>query len=59
MPISNNVEALTASVVLNYLAIHGRQGELDTVLGPGHALQALNAAQRDALISFDQLAFVP
>jgi hypothetical protein len=56
LQISDNVDALTESVVLNYLAIHGRESELDTVL-PGHTLGT--PAQREALISFDKLAAVP
>ena len=56
LPISDNVENLAESVVLNYLAIHGRENELDTVL-PGHNLGT--PAQREALISFDRLAAIP
>ncbi len=56
LQISDNVDALAESVVLNFLAIHGRENELDTVL-PGHTLGT--PAQREALISFNKLAAVP
>ncbi len=56
LQISDNVPSLAESVVLNYLALHGREDELDTVL-PGHTLGT--PAQREALIAFDRLAAVP
>ncbi len=56
LQISDNVDALAESVVLNYLALHGREDELDTVL-PMHTLGT--PAQREALIAFDRLAAVP
>jgi len=49
-PVANNVGLLVQAIVLNYLALHGRQGEFGTVLpmnglGSGAALDALTAFQ--------------
>ncbi len=50
--IANDVNLMTQSVVLNYLALHGQEGMLDSVL-PGHGLGS--GSERDELIAFDQL----
>ena len=50
--ISNNVEALAQSVVLNYLALHDDVGSLDAVL-PGHALGM--GVELDSLIALQPI----
>jgi hypothetical protein len=47
--VANNVGLLVQAAVLNYLALHNRVGDIDTVL-PGHGLGS--GAQLDALVAF-------
>jgi hypothetical protein len=54
-PAANNVNLLVQTVVLNYLALHGRQGELASII-PNHGLG--NAAMQESLIAFGQLPSV-
>jgi hypothetical protein len=54
-PAANNVNLLVQTVVLNYLALHGREGELADVI-PNHGLG--NAAMQESLIAFGQLGSV-
>ncbi len=51
-PAANNVNLLVETVILNYLALHGEQGQLD-VLFPQHGLG--NATLRDSLTAFDPI----
>jgi hypothetical protein len=51
-PAANNVNLLVETVVLNFLALHNRQGEFDTLF-PNHGLG--NAASRDSLTAFEPL----
>ncbi|MEM9623579.1 MAG: hypothetical protein AAF993_18180 [Pseudomonadota bacterium] len=51
-PAANNVNLLAETVVLNYLALHGENGSLDTVL-PGHGLGS--AALQDSLTAFEPI----
>ena len=53
-PAANNVNLLAATVVLNYLALHGEQGRLSEVLGANHGLGS-SAAQIDSLIAFQPI----
>ncbi len=48
-PIANNVGLLVQAAVLNYLALHNRVGDINTVL-PGHGLGS--GAQLDSLVAF-------
>ncbi len=41
-PMSNSVTALAKSVILNYLALHGREGELADVVGDNPFITDLN-----------------
>jgi len=47
--LSNNVTLLAQAIVLNYLALHGEAGDIDTVL-PGHGLG--DGTELDELIAF-------
>ncbi|HHM04361.1 MAG TPA: general secretion pathway protein GspF [Gammaproteobacteria bacterium] len=49
-PPANNVNLLVETVVLNYLALHGEQGQFATLF-PGHGLGSV--ASRDSLIAFN------
>jgi hypothetical protein len=51
-PLANNVDLLAQAIVLNYLALHGEQGNIDQVL-PGHGLGA--GAAIDQFIAFAPL----
>jgi hypothetical protein len=51
-PAANNVNLLAETVVLNYLALHGEQDNLSSVL-PGHGLG--NAALQDSLTAFEPI----
>jgi len=53
--IADDVNLLAQAVVLNYLAIHGQEGRLDSVL-PTHGLGG--AAQQDTVIALDRLPSV-
>jgi hypothetical protein len=50
--VANNVTLLAQSIVLNYLALHGRAGEISTVL-PMHGLGSGTAL--DNLIAFEPI----
>jgi len=49
-PAANNVNLLVETVVLNYMALHGEQGNFGTVF-PNHGLG--NATLQDSLTAFD------
>ena len=49
-PAANNVNLLAETIVLNYMALHGEQGNFGTVM-PGHGLG--NAQLQDSLIAFE------
>ncbi len=51
-PAANNVNLLVETVILNYLALHGEQGQFP-VLFPGHGLG--NATLMDSLTAFDPI----
>ena len=51
-PAANNVNLLAETVVLNYLALHGEQGNFGSLF-PGHGLG--NGALQDSLIAFNQI----
>ena len=48
-PVANNVNLLVNSVILNYMALHGEQGNFGTLF-PNHGLG--NAALQDSLTAF-------
>jgi hypothetical protein len=49
---STSVENLTRAVVANYLAVHGRQGELSDVIGAAN--NPFSASELDEYLAFDQ-----
>ena len=49
-PAANNVNLLVETVILNYMALHGEQGQFSTLF-PTHGLG--NAALQDSLIAFN------
>jgi hypothetical protein len=51
-PVANNVNSLVDLVVLNYLALHGRQGELESLI-PSTVLQG--TALKDRLTAFGSI----
>ncbi len=51
-PAANAVNLLVETVILNYLALHGEQGQFATLF-PNHGLG--NATYRDSLIAFNQI----
>jgi len=51
-PAANNVNLLVETIVLNYLALHGEQGTLSSVI-PGHGLG--NANLMDSLTAFSPI----
>ena len=51
-PAANNVNLLAQTVVLNYLALHGEQGQLASVI-PGHGLG--NSVLQDSLTAFEPI----
>lgn len=51
-PVANNVNQLAQSVVLNYMALHGEQGNFGTLF-PGHGLG--NATLQDSLTAFQPI----
>jgi len=56
-PMANNVNVLVNAVILNYMALHGEQGQFNTLLGPNgwnHGLGG-NPAQLDALTAFEPI----
>ena len=54
-PAANNVNLLVETLVLNYMALHGQQGEFGNVF-TGHGLG--NAQLQDSLTAFAQIASV-
>lgn len=51
-PVANNVNQLTQAVVLNYMALHGEQGNFGSLF-PGHGLG--NATLQDSLTAFQPI----
>lgn len=51
-PAANNVNLLVETVVLNYMALHGDEGQFATLF-PNHGLG--NATQRDSLTAFQRI----
>lgn len=51
-PMANNVNLLVNAVILNYMALHGNEGNFEALF-PNHGLG--NAAARDALTAFQQI----
>jgi len=51
-PVANNVNQLAQAVVLNYMALHGEQGNFGTLF-PGHGLG--NATLQDSLTAFQPI----
>jgi hypothetical protein len=51
-PAANNVNLLVETVILNYLALHGEQGDFGTLF-PGHGLGS--ATLQDSLIAFNPI----
>ena len=51
-PMANNVNLLVNSVILNYMALHGDEGNFATLF-PNHGLGG--TAQLDALMAFQQI----
>jgi hypothetical protein len=49
---ANNVNLLVNSVILNYMALHGDEGNFE-LLFPNHGLGT--AAMRDGLTAFEQI----
>lgn len=51
-PAANNVNLLVNTVLLNYMALHGEQGQFGNIF-PGHGLG--NAALQDSLTAFEPI----
>jgi hypothetical protein len=51
-PMANNVNLLVNSVILNYMALHGEEGNFETLF-PNHSLGSV--AMRDSLTAFQQI----
>jgi hypothetical protein len=51
-PAANNVNLLVNTVLLNYMALHGEEGNFETLF-PNHGLG--NSASRDALTAFQPI----
>lgn len=51
-PAANNVNLLTQTVILNYMALHGENGDFGTLM-PGHGLG--DAALQDSLTAFEPI----
>jgi LmbE family N-acetylglucosaminyl deacetylase len=51
-PAANNVNLLVNTVILNYMALHGEQGQFGNIF-PGHGLG--NAALQDSLTAFEPI----
>jgi hypothetical protein len=49
---ANNVNLLVNAVVMNYMALHGEEGQFDLVI-PNHGLG--NATMRDSLTAFEPI----
>jgi len=54
-PMANNVNLLVNSVILNYMALHGEQGNFGNLLSPGWNHGLGGAAQLDALTAFSPI----
>ena len=54
-PAANNVNLLVNTVILNYMALHGEQGNFGNLLYPGWNHGLGNAAQMDALTAFSPI----
>ncbi|MEM9209064.1 MAG: hypothetical protein AAGA61_07450, partial [Pseudomonadota bacterium] len=52
-PAANNVNLLVNTVLMNYMALHGEQGQFENLF-PNHGLGSV--AQRDRLTAFQTLA---
>ncbi len=51
-PMANNVNLLVNSIILNYMALHGEQGNFASLLYPGWNHGLGGAAQLDRLTAF-------
>ena len=51
-PMANNVNSLVESVILNYMALQGKEGQFETLF-PKHSLG--NATLRDSMTAFGQI----
>jgi hypothetical protein len=51
-PAANNVNQLVLTVALNYLALHGEQGQFNTLFGTSLG----NATMLDSLTAFNPIA---
>ena len=51
-PAANNVNLLVNTVILNYMALHGEEGQFETLF-PNHGLG--DSSLRDAMTAFDQV----
>ena len=51
-PAANNVNLLVETLILNYMALHGEQGNFQNLF-PGHGLG--NSQLRDSLVAFDRI----
>jgi hypothetical protein len=54
-PMANNVNLLVNSVILNYMALHGEQGNFGNLLYPGWNHGLGSGAQLDALTAFSPI----
>ena len=54
-PMANNVNLLVNSVILNYMALHGEQGNFGNLLSPGWNHGLGGAARLDALTAFSPI----
>ncbi len=54
-PAANNVNLLVETVLLNYMALHGQQGQFATLF-PGMGLSNANATLIDSLLAYGPLA---
>lgn len=53
-PAANNVNLLVETVVLNYMALHGEQGQFDTVF-PNHGLGLGDVTKLDRMTAFEAI----
>ncbi|MEW5757532.1 MAG: hypothetical protein AB1810_14650 [Pseudomonadota bacterium] len=54
-PAANNVNLLVETVILNYMALHGQQGQFATMF-PGMGLSNASSALIDRLLAFEPIA---
>ena len=52
-PAANNVNLLVQTVMLNYMALHGEEGDFETAFGQPHGLGS--STSRDALMAFESI----